>query len=126
MKKSRRTPSEEIEKIKIIEIGIEEAIVTEDTAIEITIVGGTTAEIEIGSVTGIGTMKEIAAGVIEGTEMIEEIVVIETTGITIGTEIGEAAVKGIVTIGNTADVILAPEPGLEVEGILVEKGALRV
>lgn len=84
---------------------------------------------EIGSVhIGPETMKKSAAiGVTEGIERIEEIVVIEATGITIGKEMGgEAAVKGIETPESTADDILAPEPGQEVEKIQVEKGAPRV
>lgn len=93
------------------------------------IVGGTIAETEIGSVPiGTEAMTEIAAiGVTEGIERIEEIVVIETTGITIAKEMeGVAAVIGIETTESTAGDILAPDPGLEVEEILVEKGALRV
>ena len=80
----------------------------------------------IGSV-HIGTEAKKENAVTEGTERIEETEEIETTGITIGKEmVGEAAVTGIGNPESTVDDILAPEPGLEAEEILVEKGAPRV
>ena len=109
----------------------------EDTEIGIitrATVGGTMApeavvKTAIGSVhKGTEAKKENAViGVTEGTERIEETDEIETTGITIGKEmVGEAAVTGIGNPESTVDDILAPEPGLGAEEILVEKGAPRV
>ena len=133
-KKSLRT-RKGLEKIRKIETGKEAEIVSVDTEIGIEInkatARGTSAvvETEIRSVLkGTEAMIENAAiGMTEGIERIEEIVVTETTGITIAIEMeGEAAVIGIGTTESTADDILAPEPGLEAEEIPVEKGALRV